>query len=239
MIPPLPDPWHAALSPRLAPETLGTLDRFLAAEIAAGHSILPAPTHLFRALELTRPDAVRVVVLGQDPYPTPGHAHGLSFSVLPSVRPLPASLRNIFRELHEDLGIPASPHGCLDAWARSGVLLLNTVLSVRAGSPASHRRKGWEPFTETVLRWVRDLPRRVVFLLWGNDARRFEPLLAGTHHRVIACGHPSPLSVRFFRGCRCFSRTNAFLSEAGLEPISWALPPIPSGSSPTDFRLEN
>lgn len=238
MIPPLPEPWRIALAPHLSPETLECVDRFLQLDVAAGHSILPAPGQLFRALELTPPDRVRVVVLGQDPYPTPGHAHGLSFSVQPEVRPLPASLRNIFRELHEDLGIPPASHGCLESWARSGVLLLNTVLSVRAGSAGSHRRKGWEPFTEAVLRVVRDLPHRVVFLLWGNDARQFEPLLANTHHRAIVSGHPSPLSIRHFRGCRCFSRANALLAEVGLEPIPWALPP-PAPVSTTDFRLEN
>jgi uracil-DNA glycosylase len=226
------------LEPHLRPDTLGTIDRFLEQEHAAGNSILPAPHQLFRALELTPPEHVRVVVLGQDPYPTPGHAHGLSFSVQPDVRPLPASLRNVFRELHEDLGIPPASEGCLEAWARAGVLLLNTVLSVRAGAAGSHRRKGWEPFTEAVLQAVRALPRRVVLLLWGNDARRFEPLFHDTAHRVIATGHPSPLSIRHFRGCRCFSRANVLLAEAGLDPIPWALP-APASISPNDFRLEN
>jgi uracil-DNA glycosylase len=169
---------------------------------------------------------VRVVILGQDPYPTPGHAHGLSFSVLPGVR-LPGSLRNIVRELTDDLGIPRPDHGHLVAWARQGVFLLNCVLTVEAGKPGSHRGRGWEEFTDGVLRKLSATGPRKVFLLWGNDARKKAGLIDGDRHCVLESAHPSPLSAwQGFLGSRPFSKANQALISFGREPIDWRLPPL-------------
>ena len=220
----LPSAWRDAA--RVPAEALEGVGRFLGAEIAAGHEVLPRPTQLFRAMECVGPTAVRAVILGQDPYPTPGHAEGLSFSVAPGVHPFPGSLRNILREWSEDTGLPLPSEGSLMPWTRSGVLLLNTVLSVRAGEAGSHRGRGWEAVTEAILRAVATSDRRVVFLLWGNDARRHATWLAQGPHAVLEAAHPSPLSARLFRGCRCFSRANELLREAGLEPIDWRLEPV-------------
>lgn len=223
MIPPFPAAWEPHLGPLRQSDSFLQLDRFLTGEMAAGRQVLPDTPHLFRALELTPPDSVRAVLLGQDPYPTPGHAHGLCFSVQPHVRPWPGSLRNVFRELNEDLGIPTPPHGCLEAWARQGVLLLNTVLTVPAGDAGGHRGRGWEPLTDAIIQTVAAQPRRVVFLLWGRDAQRKASLIPAEPHRVVATAHPSPLSVRLFRGCRCFSATNRLLAEADRGTIDWTI----------------
>ena len=170
---------------------------------------------------------VRVLIVGQDPYPTPGHPMGLSFSVDAHVRPLPPSLGNIFRELQDDLGIPPSPHGDLSAWAAQGVLLLNRVLTVRAGTPASHRGRGWEKVTEQAIRSLVDRGGPLVAILWGRDAQTLKPLLGDVP--AIESTHPSPLSAsRGFFGSRPFSRVNALLTELGAEPINWQLPPIES-----------
>lgn len=224
MIPPLPDPWRPFLAQATQTPGFRTLKDFLATEATAGKRILPEPVNLFRAFELTPPDAVRVVILGQDPYPNPAHAHGLSFSVPPDVRPIPGSLRNIFKELESDLAIARPPHGCLEHWARQGVLLLNTVLTVPAGLPGGHRRKGWEEFTDAAIQAVTSRPHRVVFLLWGNDAQRKRPLIPEEPHRTVVAAHPSPLSARLFLGCRCFSTVNRHLTEAGHAPIDWSIP---------------
>ena len=175
----------------------------------------PQRGDVFHALAVPR-DAVQVVIVGQDPYPTPGHAHGLAFSVPDTVQPLPKSLANIFRELHDDLGLTRT-RGDLSDWVEQGVLLLNRVLTVRAGQPGSHRGRGWEAFTEVVLRAVE--PAAVV--LWGNDAQTARPFFPAA--RVIASAHPSPLSAhRGFFGSRPFSRVNAALEEAGRAPLHWA-----------------
>ncbi|MBL9172598.1 MAG: uracil-DNA glycosylase [Verrucomicrobiales bacterium] len=221
MLPPLPPKWEPLLRGELEQPYFRGLDGFLAAERSAGKVVLPALGDVFHALQATPPDAVKVVLLGQDPYPTPGHAHGLCFSVRPEVRPLPGSLRNIYKELRDDLGIPPAAHGCLESWARQGVLLLNTVLTVRAGEANSHRKRGWESFTDAILDRVDALPHRVVFLLWGRPAQAKRIRIRNPHHRVIECAHPSPLSARLFLGCRCFSATNRLLEEAGAVPVDW------------------
>jgi len=236
MIPPLPPAWEPLLAAETRKPAFAALDRFLDEAHARGEQILPQPREIFRALELTPPDRVRVVLLGQDPYPTPGHAHGLCFSVRPDVRPVPGSLRNIYKELGTDLGLPRPDHGCLESWAHQGVLLLNTVLTVPAGSAGGHRGKGWESFTDAVIQSVCRLPRRVVFLLWGNDARRKLPLIPAEPHRVVATAHPSPLSARHFLGCRCFSQVNRHLTEAGIPPIDWSVPGL-SGTGPVQPTL--
>lgn len=217
----LPGAWGEVV--RLPDGCLERIGGHLEAERAAGHEVLPGPGRFFRALECVEPARVRAVILGQDPYPTPGHAEGLSFSVASGVRPFPGSLRNILREWSADLGLPLPGNGSLLPWARAGVLMLNTVLSVRAGAAGSHRGKGWEPVTEAILRAVASSRGRVVFLLWGNDARRHAGWLSQGPHAVLEAGHPSPLSARLFRGCRCFSGANQLLAEAGREPVDWRL----------------
>ena len=213
-------PWREVLAPVLASEEHAELAAFLAAERAAGVSVLPPPGQVFAALELVPPEDVRVVIVGQDPYPTPGHAHGLAFSYR-GEGALPRSLRNILVEIQAETGVEPSPGGSgdLTPWARQGVLLLNTVLTVRAGEAGSHRRRGWEALTDAVLAHLAAQPRRIVFLLWGADARR-KARLVGRPHVVLEAGHPSPLSIRHFRGCGHFTRV-AELVEGG--PIDWRL----------------
>lgn len=213
--------WAEALEPVAA--DIAAAGDFLRAEIAAGRSYLPAGPNILRAFRDPLAN-VRVLISGQDPYPTPGHPVGLSFSVAPDVRPLPRSLDNIFRELHDDLGIPASEHGDLTAWASQGVLMLNRVLTVRAGVSASHRGKGWEQVTEQAIRALVARGGPLVAILWGRDAQTLKPMLGSTP--VIESAHPSPLSAsRGFFGSRPFSRVNALLQEQGADPIDWRLPP--------------
>ncbi|SHH78393.1 uracil-DNA glycosylase [Marivita hallyeonensis] len=184
--------------------------------------VLPPPEQVFAALERNAPEDVRVVILGQDPYPTPGHAHGLAFSVDPHVAPLPRSLINIFKELSEDIG-PAPPNGDLRFWADQGVLLLNDVLTVPVGAARGHRRLGWQTLVPQVLDRLADAPR--AFVLWGNDARAHSPRLDGHGHLVLESAHPSPLSARRgFFGSRPFSKVNAWLKEQGQPPINWTTP---------------
>ena len=186
--------------------------------------MLPAPEHILRAFRQPFAD-VRVLVLGQDPYPTPGHPIGLSFAVDRHVRPLPRSLANIHRELHDDLGIAPPAHGDLSAWTDQGVLLLNRALSVRAGAPGSHRGLGWEQITEAAVRALCARGTPLVGLLWGADARRMAPLLTAAGAGVVESPHPSPLSAhRGFFGSRPFSRVNRLLEAAGAAPVDWRLP---------------
>jgi len=216
--------WADALEP--VHDSITAAGEFLRAEIAAGHSYLPAGPDILRAFREPMAN-VRVLIVGQDPYPTPGHPMGLSFSVDAHVRPLPPSLGNIFRELQDDLGIAPSPHGDLSAWAAQGVLLLNRVLTVRAGTPASHRNRGWEKVTEQAIRALVDRGGPLVAVLWGRDAQTLKPLLCDVPS--LESAHPSPLSAsRGFFGSRPFSRVNALLTELGAEPINWQLPPIES-----------
>lgn len=204
-------------------DTLGALGEFLRAETGEGHRWLPAGDNILRAFS-TPLDDVRVLIVGQDPYPTPGHAVGLSFSVSPDTRPLPRSLQNIHRELVDDLGVPRPTSGDLSPWTRQGVMLLNRVLTVRAGDPGSHRGKGWEQITDTAIRGlVQRGDQPLVAILWGRDAQSLEPLLEDTP--VIASAHPSPMSAdRGFFGSKPFSRANDLLEELGGEPIDWSLP---------------
>ena len=188
-------------------------------------TVYPPADEVFAALHLTPYADVKVVILGQDPYHGPDQAHGLCFSVRPGVTP-PPSLQNIFKEMESDLGVPPPNHGCLDSWARQGVLLLNASLTVRHGRAASHQGKGWETFTDEVLKAVNDKPERVVFILWGASARKKKALVDRSRHVVIESPHPSPLSASSgFFGSRPFSRANQALAEAGRDPIDWRVPP--------------
>ncbi len=228
MTPRIDPSWQAPLADALACPSMAALHAFLAAEEAAGKAIYPPAADRFRALELTPLPAVKVVILGQDPYHGPGQAHGLAFSVRRPVK-LPPSLVNIFKELDADLGIPPARHGDLEHWARQGVLLLNTVMSVESGKAASHRARGWERFTDAVIRAVAAKPEPVVFLLWGAHAQAkagfVRTLEQGGAHLVLAAPHPSPLSAyKGWFGSRPFSRTNAFLASHGVAPVDWALP---------------
>ena len=215
--------WNPVLRSEFAKPYWHQLQDFVAGE-RARHLVFPPAPEVFAALHLTPLATTRVVILGQDPYHGPGQAHGLCFSVRPGVA-VPPSLQNIHKELTADLGIPAPRHGNLEAWAGQGVLLLNTTLTVRAGQAASHQGKGWETFTDEVLRAVNAKPHRVVFVLWGASARRKKSLIDLDRHTVVESAHPSPLSAHNgFFGSRPFSATNAALEAAGLPPIDWAIP---------------
>lgn len=222
----VPVAWRAVLDPVLASAKSRALGGFLKAEEAAGKAIYPPRGSRLAALELCPLDAVKVVILGQDPYHGPGQAHGLSFSVLEGVRVLP-SLVNIYKELHADLGLPIPPHGNLSNWARQGVLLLNAALTVEDGKPASHQGKGWEEITDAVVAAVAAKAEPCVFLLWGSHARKKAlsvPGLALGHHLVLTAPHPSPLSAHSgFLGCRHFSQANAFLEAQGRGAVDWRL----------------
>ena len=192
----------------------------------SNHAVYPANDEVFAALHLTPYAGVKVLILGQDPYHGPGQAHGLCFSVRPGVEP-PPSLVNIYAELESDLGIPPADHGNLTHWATQGVLLLNTTLTVRARKAGSHQKRGWETFTDEVIKAVSAKPERVVFVLWGAAAGRKRELIDTSRHAIVQSPHPSPLSAhRGFFGSRPFSRINELLVEAGREPIDWALPPL-------------
>lgn len=212
--------WAEALAP-VAPD-LARMGEFLRAEVADGRPYLPAGDRVLRAFQQPVGD-VRVLIVGQDPYPTPGHPIGLSFAVERDVRPLPRSLANIYRELADDLGVRPPAHGDLGAWNRGGVMLLNRVLTVRPGDPASHRGSGWERITDHAIRTLVDRGGPLVAILWGRDAQSLRPLLADVPR--IESVHPSPLSAnRGFFGSRPFSRANALLVEQGGEPVDWAIP---------------
>ena len=212
--------WAKALAP--VEDRVAAMGDFLRAEIAAGRSYLPAGPNVLRAF--TQPlDDVRVLVVGQDPYPTPGHPVGLSFSVAPDVRPLPRSLQNIFRELCNDVGCPAPSSGDLSPWAQRGVLMLNRVLTVMPGKPGSHRGKGWEQVTDQAIQALVDRASPLVAILWGRDAQSLAPRLTGIP--LIQTAHPSPMSAdRGFFGSRPFSRVNELLLGLGAPPIDWRLP---------------
>ncbi len=213
--------WAQALAP--VEPVVAQMGEFLRAEIAAGRRYLPAGANVLRAF--TQPfDAVRVLIVGQDPYPTPGHAVGLSFSVAPETRPVPRSLQNIFREYTDDLGHPKPSTGDLTPWAEQGVLLLNRVLTVEPGTPGSHRGKGWEAVTEQAIRALVERDAEpLVAILWGSDARKLAPLLVDVP--IVESAHPSPMSAdRGFFGSRPFSRVNALLEEIGGDPVDWKLP---------------
>jgi uracil-DNA glycosylase len=211
--------WAAALAP--VADDIARMGEFLRTEVAEGRGYLPAGENVLRAF--TRPlDAVRVLIVGQDPYPTPGHAVGLSFSVDPDVRPVPRSLQNIYTELASDLGVARPTSGDLSPWADRGVLLLNRVLTVSPGRPGSHRGKGWEAVTTRAIRALVERPQPLVAILWGRDAQGLAPMLGATP--VVASVHPSPLSASGgFFGSRPFTRVNALLAEQGADPVDWSL----------------
>ncbi|MGH3765813.1 MAG: uracil-DNA glycosylase [Pseudonocardiaceae bacterium] len=214
--------WAAALAP--VADRVTSAGEFLRSEIAAGRRYLPSGANILRAF--TQPfEEVRVLIVGQDPYPTPGHAVGLSFSVEPDVRPVPRSLANIYREYSDDLGLPTPSNGDLSPWAARGVLLLNRVLTVEPGRPGSHRGKGWEEVTEQAIRALVARPAQpLVAILWGRDARTLRPMLPDVP--CIESAHPSPMSAdRGFFGSRPFSRANAMLADLGADPVDWSLAP--------------
>lgn len=218
--------WRKKLEKELREPYLFRLAAFVEAERAGIVPIYPPRELVFRAFELTSYDAVKVVIVGQDPYHGKGQAEGLSFSVPPGI-PLPPSLKNIFKELAADLGIPAPSHGCLSSWAEQGVLLLNATLTVQEGAPMSHRGKGWERFTDAVIAKLCEREDPVIFVLWGNSAKQklvhIPQLQLKTQHSILTAPHPSPLSAHNgFFGCRHFSLINQLLQEMGKESIRWA-----------------
>ena len=222
--------WLEPLREEFAGPAMAALRTFLKGEKAAGKRIFPHSSDWFRALELTPLPAVRVVILGQDPYHGEGQAHGLCFSVRPGVKP-PPSLLNIYKEMATDCGIPPATHGFLEHWATQGVLLLNSVMTVESGKAGSHQNRGWERFTDAVVRLVAAKPEPVVFLLWGAYAQKkaafVQDVAAGGRHLVLKSPHPSPLSAHNgWFGSKPFSQTNAFLEQHGRGTIDWALPPV-------------
>ena len=223
----LKNDWAELLNPEFEKPYYLKLRQFLIEEYRR-HTVYPDMYDIFNALHYTPYAAVKVCILGQDPYHGPGQAHGLCFSVKPGVPP-PPSLQNIFKELHDDLGCPIPDHGCLEHWARQGVLLLNTALTVRAGQANSHRGKGWEQFTDRVIELLNDREKPVVFMLWGRNAQDKRAMIDTSRHLVIESAHPSPFSAdRGFFGSRPFSRANRFLEQVGMEPIDWTIPPLGS-----------
>jgi uracil-DNA glycosylase len=224
----LHESWRGPLGGEFDQSYMTGLKDFLLAEKAAGQRIFPKGSEYFRALDLTPLGQVRVVILGQDPYHGLGQAHGLCFSVKPGTQ-IPPSLINIYKEMKADLGIPPARHGFLEHWAKQGVLLLNSVLTVRMGQAASHRERGWERFTDAVIAEVNRQQSPIVFMLWGSYAQKkaaqIDSIDKGGRHLVLKAPHPSPLSAHSgFFGCRHFSQANAFLESKGLAPIDWALP---------------
>ncbi|MFI5533437.1 uracil-DNA glycosylase [Kitasatospora sp. NPDC051853] len=220
----VPESWQEALAGELAKPYFAELTDFVAAQ-RAEHQVFPPSGQEFAALAATPYDKVRVLVLGQDPYHDDNQAHGMSFSVQPGIK-IPPSLRNIYKELDADLGVPAPDHGYLMTWAEQGVLLLNAVLTVRAHEANSHKGKGWEKFTDAVISAVSAREEPCVFVLWGNYAKKKLPLIDTTRHVVVQGAHPSPLSAKLFFGSRPFSQINEALVEFGGEPIDWQLPKL-------------
>ena len=218
----LPESWRGVLAGETAKPYFGQLADFVAQERAAGQ-VFPPPGEVFSALEATPYGQVRVLLLGQDPYHDDNQAHGMCFSVKRGVR-VPPSLRNVYKELLADPGVPAPDHGNLQAWADQGVLLLNAVLTVRAHEANSHKAKGWETFTDAVIRAVNDQPDPVVFVLWGGYAKKKLPLIDTSRHVVVQGAHPSPLSAKLFLGSRPFSQVDKALAELGRSPVDWRLP---------------
>jgi uracil-DNA glycosylase len=220
----LEESWKQALSAEFSSEYMTALRAFLVAEREAGKRIFPKGAEYFRALDLTPLDDVKVVILGQDPYHGAGQAHGLCFSVQPGVR-IPPSLFNIYKEMQSDLGIPPARHGFLESWAKQGVLLLNSVLTVEEARAASHQGQGWERFTDAVIRIVNERCEHVVFILWGAYAQRKAAFVDTSRHLVLKSVHPSPLSAHNgFFGSKPFSKANEWLVKHGRDPVNWQLP---------------
>jgi uracil-DNA glycosylase len=218
--------WKARVGDYLARPDMRKLSEFLRTELRAGKTIYPPPKKIFAALDTTPFDDVKVVIIGQDPYHGPNQAHGLCFSVMPGVQ-IPPSLENMLKEIQTDVGIPRPEHGCLISWARQGVLLLNSVLTVERGRPESHKGKGWEGFTDAVVDHLNRERENIVFLLWGSYAQAKGKLVDGRRHLVLKAPHPSPLSAhRGFFGSGHFSKANKWLQDHDLSPIDWRLPPV-------------
>ncbi|MYM62599.1 uracil-DNA glycosylase [Pseudomaricurvus sp. HS19] len=218
--------WLQVLQPEFDQPYIQSLRQFLAAEKQQGKVIFPPGAQMFNALNSTPFDQVKVVILGQDPYHGPGQAHGLSFSVPPGIA-IPPSLRNIYKEIERDLGIPAPQHGCLQHWAEQGVLLLNATLSVEQGNAGSHQGQGWEPFTDAIVDHLNREREGLVFMLWGSYAQKKGRIIDRARHCVLQSPHPSPLSAhRGFLGNGHFSKANAWLQQRGEMPIDWAVPPL-------------
>jgi uracil-DNA glycosylase len=220
----LPEDWRVILADEFRKPYFPRLQQFLAEE-RQEHTVFPPEPDVFNALKLTPFERTNAMLLGQDPYHGDGQAHGLCFSVRPGIKP-PPSLANMFKELHDDLGCRIPNHGYLTRWAEQGLLMLNAVLTVRAHEPNSHKDKGWETFTDAVIRAVNDKPDPVVFVLWGNHAQKKEKLIDTSRHRVLKGAHPSPLSAKKFFGSRPFSAINSALVELGHPPIDWQLPDL-------------
>ena len=220
----LQDSWLKHLSDEFDKPYMQELKQFLTDEKAKGKTILPPASLWFNALNSMPFEKLKVVILGQDPYPTAGHAHGLCFSVMPEIKPLPKSLLNINKELMDDLGIDNSHTGYLQSWADQGVLLLNTALTVEQGNANSHQGKGWETFTDAIINTINEKKEHVVFILWGANAKKKQDAIDTSKHRIIKSVHPSPLSAyRGFFGSKPFSKTNTYLEEFGNETINWQL----------------
>lgn len=215
--------WHDHLAAEFEKPYYLALREFLKEEYQS-RTIYPNMYDIFNALHTTSYAQTKVVILGQDPYHGPNQAHGLSFSVKPGIQP-PPSLQNIFKELKADLGFELPNHGCLLPWAEQGVLLLNTVLTVRAGSPNSHKGKGWEMFTQRIIEVLNERQEPIVFILWGRNAQEKKPMITGRHHLILQSAHPSPFSAnRGFFGSKPFSKANQFLRQNGLGEVNWQLP---------------
>ena len=215
--------WKKVLRDEFSKEYFTQIVGFLRMEKAAGKTIYPPGSLIFNAFNLTPFDQIKVVLLGQDPYHGQGQAHGLCFSVQDGIKP-PPSLVNIYKEIHNDIGLPIPNHGNLTKWAQQGVMMLNASLTVRKGEPMSHSRIGWADFTDAVIRKVSDQKKGVVFLLWGKFAQAKQVLIDETKHQVLKAAHPSPYSADAgFFGCRHFSKTNEYLMKEGLDPIDWSL----------------
>jgi len=213
--------WQAQLETELKKSYMKELEAFLESEWSSGKEIFPHKDLIFSAFNHTTFDQVKVVIVGQDPYHGPGQAHGLCFSVQKGVR-LPPSLTNVFKELEADLGVVCANQGCLTSWADQGVFLLNSILTVRKSEPASHRRKGWEEFTDTVLKRLNEREKPCVFMLWGRYAQEKGCFLDNTKHLILNASHPSPFSAyNGFFGCKHFSKANQFLKKQGDTPINW------------------
>lgn len=224
----LEESWKERLGEELSRDYMRKLKTFLLKQIKAGKSIYPKGREYFRALDLTPFDQVKIVILGQDPYHGPGQAHGLCFSVRPEVPP-PPSLVNMYKELQSDLDIPPANHGFLEHWARQGVLLLNSVLTVEHKRAASHREQGWEQFTDRIVAELNEKREHLVFVLWGSYAQEKGEFIDQQRHMVIKSAHPSPLSAhRGFFGSRPFSRANRYLVAHGMDPVNWRLPDVSS-----------
>lgn len=227
------DGWKSHLSEQFEQPYMKELRKTLVTR-AKSATIYPPPDRCFTAFNLTPFDQVKVVILGQDPYHGANQAHGLCFSVLPGV-PIPPSLRNVYKELKEDLGIEPVNHGYLKSWAQQGVFLLNSVLTVEHGDAASHQGLGWETFTDAVIEVINDKSDMTVFMLWGGYAKRKGQMIDKKRHLVLECAHPSPLSVRGFKGCKHFSKANVWLQQQGKSPIDWQLPLTVSLSSEVEL----